>query len=78
MMKTQFCAATRLDGFIATEDEALDGLFPSGEPGRLCHFAGRVSEWRYPITALTRRGPRHPMPGCACRRALRKEHADGC
>lgn len=30
-MKTQFYAATSLDGFIATEDDSLDWLFPLGD-----------------------------------------------
>ncbi|RUO61011.1 dihydrofolate reductase family protein [Pseudidiomarina marina] len=30
-MKTQFYTATSLDGFIATEDDSLDWLFPLGE-----------------------------------------------
>lgn len=30
-MKTQYFAATSLDGFIATEDDCLDWLFPLGE-----------------------------------------------
>src|SRR5512139_466653 len=29
-MKTQYYAAARLDGFIATEDDSLDWLFPLG------------------------------------------------
>lgn len=33
MMKTQYYAATSLDGFIATEDDSLDWLFPLGELG---------------------------------------------
>ena len=31
MMKTQYYTATSLDGFIATEDDSLDWLFPLGE-----------------------------------------------
>lgn len=37
-MKTQYYAAASLDGFIATEDDSLDWLFPLGE----------VSETSYP------------------------------
>lgn len=32
-MKTQYYTATSLDGFIATEDDSLDWLFPLGEVG---------------------------------------------
>jgi len=31
MMKTQYYTATSLDGFIATEDDSLDWLFPLGD-----------------------------------------------
>lgn len=31
-MRTQYYTATSLDGFIATEDDGLDWLFPLGEP----------------------------------------------
>ena len=33
-MKTQFYSATSLDGFIATEDDSLEWLFPLGELGQ--------------------------------------------
>jgi dihydrofolate reductase len=32
-MKTQYYTATSLDGFIATEDDSLEWLFPLGELG---------------------------------------------
>lgn len=32
MMKTQYYTATSLDGYIATEDDSLDWLFPLGDP----------------------------------------------
>lgn len=32
-MKTQYYTATSLDGFIATEDDSLDWLFPLGNLG---------------------------------------------
>ena len=32
-MKTQYYTATSLDGFLATEDDSLDWLFPLGELG---------------------------------------------
>ena len=31
MMKTQYYTASSLDGFIATEDDSLDWLFPLGD-----------------------------------------------
>lgn len=33
-MKTQYYTATSLDGFIATEDDSLDWLFPLGDVGQ--------------------------------------------
>lgn len=33
-MKTQYYTATSLDGFIATEDDSLDWLFPLGDLGQ--------------------------------------------
>ncbi len=32
-MLTQYYTATSLDGFLATEDDSLDWLFPLGDPG---------------------------------------------
>lgn len=32
-MKTQYYTASSLDGFIATEDDSLEWLFPLGDPG---------------------------------------------
>jgi dihydrofolate reductase len=32
MSKTQYYTATSLDGFLATEDDSLDWLFPLGDP----------------------------------------------
>jgi dihydrofolate reductase len=32
-MKTQYYTAASLDGFLATEDDSLDWLFPLGDPG---------------------------------------------
>jgi dihydrofolate reductase len=32
VMKTQYYTATSLDGFIATEDDSVDWLFPLGDP----------------------------------------------
>ena len=69
-MKTQYYTATSLDGFIATEDDSLDWLFPLGD----------VDETGYPafiergrraghgldhlrVDAAPRRQARQPAPG---------------
>ena len=36
-MKTQYFTATSLDGFIATEDDSLDWLFPLGDINDTCY-----------------------------------------
>jgi dihydrofolate reductase len=43
-MKTQYYTATSLDGFIATEDDSLDWLFPLGDIGATSYpqFIGEV------------------------------------
>lgn len=38
-MKTQYYTATSLDGFIATEDDSVDWLFPLGEPSETSYPA---------------------------------------
>jgi dihydrofolate reductase len=38
-MKTQYYTATTLDGFIATEDDSLDWLFPLGDPSETSYPA---------------------------------------
>jgi dihydrofolate reductase len=38
-MKTQYYTATSLDGFIATEDDSLDWLFPLGDPAETSYPA---------------------------------------
>jgi dihydrofolate reductase len=38
-MKTQYYTATSLDGFIATEDDSLDWLFPLGDPNETSYPA---------------------------------------
>ncbi len=38
-MRTQYYTATSLDGFIATEDDVLDWLFPLGDPSTSSYTA---------------------------------------
>lgn len=38
-MKTQYYTATSLDGFLATEDDSLDWLFPLGDVGETSYAA---------------------------------------
>lgn len=38
-MKTQYYTAASLDGFIATEDDSLDWLFPLADPGKTSYPA---------------------------------------
>jgi dihydrofolate reductase len=42
-MKTQYYTATSLDGFIATEDDSLDWLFPLGDLGSTS-YPGFIAE----------------------------------
>ena len=39
-MRTQYYTATSLDGFIATEDDSLEWLFPLGELNDTVCWAG--------------------------------------
>lgn len=63
-MKTQYYTATSLDGFIATEDDSLEWLFPLGD----------VNETSYPTFIAARRfgsfrrgRPERGLPSCDMR-----------
>lgn len=44
-MKTQYFTATSLDGFIATEDNSLDWLFPLGDVNDASYPHNRSCSW---------------------------------
>lgn len=48
-MKTQYFTAASLDGFIATEDDSLDWLFPLGDVKDTSYPASsrRWARWRW-------------------------------